>query len=117
MAAADPNEALAVLEPRALRQFTDPDFQGPKIYVSPKAFEEKVGESSFDLSGGGAEAGVFRRLGSYVCGMSRVGSTDRPTDRPTGASVDRAARSSFPYEPTHHHHHHHHNALYPCTHR
>lgn len=42
MAAADPNEPLAVLEPRALRQFTDPDYQGPKIYLSPKAFEEKV---------------------------------------------------------------------------
>lgn len=42
MAAADPNEALAVLEPRALRQFTDPDYQGPKIYLAPKAFEDKV---------------------------------------------------------------------------
>lgn len=42
MAAADPNEVLAVLEPRALVQFTDPNYQGPKIFLSPKTFEQKV---------------------------------------------------------------------------
>ncbi len=46
MAAADPTEALAVLEPRALRQFTDPQYQGSKIYVAPKVFEEKVRSST-----------------------------------------------------------------------
>lgn len=42
MAAADTNQKLATLEPIALRQFTDPGFVGPKIYLHPKDFEAKV---------------------------------------------------------------------------
>jgi len=42
MAAVDSSEKLATLEPVALRQFTDPGFVGPKIYLHPKEFEAKV---------------------------------------------------------------------------
>jgi len=42
MAAVNASEKLAALEPVALRQFTDPGFVGPKIYLHPKEFEGKV---------------------------------------------------------------------------
>lgn len=32
------------LEPAALRQFIDPNFEGPKVYMDPKEFEKKISE-------------------------------------------------------------------------
>lgn len=67
MAAADPNEPLAVLEPRALRQFTDPDYQGPKIYLAPKAFEDKVGNQCECVWCGERTAELESGAGSFAC--------------------------------------------------